>query len=134
MTKAYEIEENYVAGIDSDENVNGAYRDLREYLPRPAKLCLQKNRRGTLKWSGETEGTFLVACGGDGCSFGKHESACSFLVSFLNVSRKVMSSNDNFIVFGANCQETSPVVKKYANSAVRQIVDSEGKIFEIEGL
>ena len=81
-----------------------------------------------------TEGTFLVAFGGDGCPFGKHESACSFLISFLNVGRNVMSSNDNFIVFGANCQETSPVVKKYVNSAVRQIVDLEGKIFEIEGL
>ena len=45
-----------------------------------------------------------------------------------------MLSNDNFIVFGANCQETSPVVKKYVNSAVRQIVELEGKIFEIEGL
>ena len=45
-----------------------------------------------------------------------------------------MSSNDNFIVFGANCHETSPVVKKYVNSAVRQIIDLEGKIFEIEGL
>lgn len=132
--KVYEIDENYVAGIDSDENVNGAYRDLREYLPRLARFYLQKNTKETLKWFGETEGTFLVAFGGDGCPFGKHESACSFLISFLNVGRKVMSSNDNFIVFGANCQETSPVVKKYVNSAVRQIVDLEGKIFEIEGL
>ena len=131
--KVYEIDENYVAGIHSDENVNGAYRDLREYLPRLAKFCLQKNRKETLKWFGETEGTFLVAFGGDGCPFRKHESACSFLISFLNVGRKVMSSNDSFIVFGANCQETS-VVKKYVNSAVRQIVDLKGQVFEIEGL
>ena len=117
--KVYKIDENYVAGIDSDENIYGAYRDLREYLPWLAKLYLQKNRKETLKWFGETEGTFLVAFGGDGCPFGKHESACSFVISFLNVGRKVMSSNDNFIVFGANCQEKSPVVKKYVNSAVK---------------
>lgn len=31
-------------------------------------------------------------------------------------------------------KQSSPVVKKYVNSAVRQIADLEGKIFEIEGL
>lgn len=101
--KVYEIDENYVAGLGADENINGAYRDLREYLPRLAKFYLQKNKTETLKWFGETEGTILIAFGGDGCPFGKHESACSFLVSFLNVGRKVISSNHNFIVFGANC-------------------------------
>ena len=128
----YEIDNTYVTGLEVDEYINGAYRDLREYLPRLAKFYLQKNRKATLKWFGETEGTFLVAFGGDGCPFGKHESACSFLVSFLNVGRKVISSNDNFIVFGANCQETSPVVKKYVHSVVRQVADLEGNVFEVE--
>lgn len=56
-----------------------------------------------MKWFGEIEGIFLVVFGGDGCFFGKYESVCLFLISFFNVGRKVMLSNDNFIVFGVNC-------------------------------
>ncbi|KAK2558852.1 hypothetical protein P5673_018463 [Acropora cervicornis] len=32
---------------------------------------------------------------------------------FMNVGRRVASSYDNFLIFGANCDESSPVVKKY---------------------
>ena len=133
--KVYYIEEEFCTDID-DENINGCFRDLREYLPRLAKfyLNMQGKRKGALKWFGETEGRFLVAFGGDGCPFGKNESACSFLISFLNVGKRVASSSDNFLVFGANVEETSPVVKKYLNSVCKQIVDLDGRIFEINGL
>ncbi|CAB3982880.1 Hypothetical predicted protein [Paramuricea clavata] len=110
--KVYSVEEQFSAYIQ-DENVKGCYRDLREYLPRLAKfyLGMQKNQKGALKWFAETEGTFLVAFGGDGCPFGKTETACSFLVSFLNTGKRVASSGDNFLVFGGNVEESSPVVK-----------------------
>ena len=88
----------------------------------------------SLKWFGNAEGTFLVALGGDRCPFGKNESACTFLVSFLNVSKRVASSNDNFIIFGANCEESCPVVKKYVQLLCQEITNLEGKVFEIEGL
>ena len=78
-------------------------------------------------WYGKTEGTFMFALGGDGCPFGKHESTCSFLVSFLNVGRKVASNYDNYCIFGANCDETSPVVEKYVRSLLHQVVDLERK-------
>ena len=70
--KVYFIEEEFSIDID-DENINGCFRDLREYLPRLAKfyLNMQGKRKGALKWFGETEGRFLVAFGGDGCPFGK---------------------------------------------------------------
>lgn len=100
----FEIDQDYQEGLGLDSPVHGAYRDLREYLPRIAKFYLSKNRIQTLEWFGETDGTFLIALGGDGCPFGKNESACSFLVSFLNVGRRVASSYDNFCVFGANCE------------------------------
>ena len=81
----------------------------------------------------ETEGTFLAAFGGEGCPFGKSEKACSFLVSFLNTGKRVASSSDNFLVFGANVEESSLVVKKYAQYVYKRIAVLEGKVFEICG-
>ena len=83
---------------------------------------MQGKRKGALKWFGETEGRFLVAFGGDGCPFGKNESACSFLISFLNVGKRVASSSDNFLVFGGNVEETSLTVKKYINFVCKKII------------
>lgn len=67
-----------------------------------AKFYLSKNIKQSLKGFTESTGTFQIGLGGDGCPFGKNESACSFLVSFLNVGRRVASSYDNFLIFGAN--------------------------------
>ena len=69
---------------------------------------------------------------GDGCLL-VHESACSFLISFLNVGKRVAFSSDYFLVFGANVEETSPIVKSYLNSVCKQIVDLDGRIFQING-
>ena len=63
----------------------------------------------------------------------KNESACSFLVSFLNVGRRVASSYDNFLIFGANCDESSPVTKKFVRSLVPQIAELERTEYEFEG-
>ena len=118
-----------------DENTSGCFRDLRAYLPRLATFYLNmQTRRDALKWFGETEGTFLVAFGGDGCPFGKNETACSFLVSFLNAGKRVASTSDNFLVFGANCEETSRLVSRYVQSVYKQIHDLVGKVFEIHGI
>lgn len=95
---------------------------------------MQGKRKGALKWFGETEGRFLVAFGGDGCPFGKNESACSFLISFLNVGKRVASSSDDFLVFGGDVEETSLIVKKYVNFVCKQIKDLKGCVFEINGL
>ena len=65
---------------------------------------------------------FLLRLGGDGCPFGKNESACSFLISFLNVGKRVASSSDNFLVFGGNVEETSLTVKKYINFVCKKII------------
>ena len=55
--------------------------------------------------------------GGDGCPFGKNESACSFLLSFINVGKRVASSNDKFVIFGANCEETLLVREREKRSS-----------------
>lgn len=65
---------------------------------------------------------------------GKNESTCSFLLSFLNVGKRVAWSNDNFIIFGGDCAETSPVVHKYCQFLCKEICEIEKQVFEIEGL
>jgi hypothetical protein len=73
----------------------------------------------------------MFALGGDGCPIGKHGRACSFMVSFLNVGRKVASNYDSYCFFGPNCDDTSPVVKKYARSLIHLIVDLEKKLTKL---
>ena len=119
----YKLEEQF-QGVMEDETTQGCFRKLIEYLPRLAKFYLRKDRKETLQWFGKTEGTFLFAVGGDGCPFGKM-SACSFLLSFINVGKRVASSNDNFIIFGGNCEETSPVVRKYCQFLCKEISEIE---------
>ena len=134
--KVYSVEEEFSNYIQADEVVHGCFRDLRDYLPRLAKFYLQTKQKSNeaLKWFSETEGTFLVAFGGDGCPFGKNKSACSFLVSFLNVGKQVVSSSNNFLVFGANCKsESCGVVQNYVKYACKQMKDLEGKVFAIDG-
>ena len=130
----HEIDPDYLEGLETENQVNGAYRDLRQYLPMLAKFYLSQNRKESLKGFAESKGTFQIALGGDGCPFGKNESACSFLVSFLNVGRRVASSYDNFLIFSANCDESSPVTKKYVRSLWPQIAELERAKYEFEGI
>jgi len=64
--------------------LNGVYRDLRQYLPMLAKFYLCKKTEESLKGFAESTGTFQIALGGDGCPFGKNESACPFLVLWMS--------------------------------------------------
>jgi len=78
----HEIDQEYLEGLETENPVNGAYRDLRGYLPMLAKCYLSKNRKESLKGFAESTGTLQIALGGDGCPFAKNESACSFLSQF----------------------------------------------------
>ena len=129
----HEINPDYLEGLKTENSVNGVYRDLRQYLPMLAKFYLSKNIKESLKGFTESTGTFQIALGGDGCPFGKNESICSFLVSFLNVGRRVASSY-NFLIFSANCDESSPVTKKYVRSLWPQIAELERAKYEFEGI
>ena len=132
--RVYFVEEEFSSYVEEGEKISGCYRDLTEYLPRLAQFYSSVCTRSKLKWFGKAEGSFQLAWGGDGCPFGKNESACSFLVSFLNSGKRVVSSSDIFLVFGANCQETSMVFKKYVLATCKQMADLHGKVFEINGL
>ena len=39
---------------------------------------------------------------------------CAWLVSLLNIGRGVLSSNENFLLFGANCKEVSVTLSQEA--------------------
>ena len=126
-SNVYKLEEQFQGAIE-DEITQGCFRKLLEYLPRLAKSYLRKDRKETLQWFGKTEGTFLFAVGGDGSPFEKNENACSFLLSFLNVGKRVASSNDNFIIFGGNCEESSHVARKYCQFFSKEICEIEKKV------
>ena len=53
----YEIDPDYLEGLETENPVNGAYRDLRQYLPMLAKFYLSKNRKESLKGFAESTGT-----------------------------------------------------------------------------
>lgn len=82
--KVYAVKEEFSDYLADDEVIHGCFRDLREFLSQLAKCYLQiKNKpHEASNWFGQTEGTFLVAFGGDGSPFGRNKSACSFLLFF----------------------------------------------------
>lgn len=104
-----------------------------QFLPRLAQFYLREDTKESLKWFGNPQGTFPVAAEGDRCPFGKNKEPVLFLPSFLNISKKVATNNENFVIFGANCEESSSVVKRFVQLC-QEIADSQGKIFDIEGI
>ena len=69
----HEIDQDYLEELETENPVNGAYRDLRQYmyLPMLANFYLSKDGKDSLKGFAESTGTFQIALGGDGCPFGK---------------------------------------------------------------
>lgn len=90
------------------------FRDLRSYALRLVKfyLIVNQRRHDKLKTFEKFEKKdkssilFLMCLGGD-------EAPCagmSFLLSFLNVGKRIASNFENFLIFGANVKENSCVV------------------------
>ena len=63
----------------------------------------------------------MVILGGDVAPFGKDDTACSWLVSFLNIGHGILSSNENFLLFGANCSDNCLPVKRFLNNLLSSI-------------
>ena len=90
--------------------VPGYYIDLKERLIQMADLYLYIDSHipNFLTWFGKEKGHFLVAVGADGAPFGKANEACAWPVSFLNVSERVASPDDNFFDLWCLLQRRSP--------------------------
>jgi len=61
---------------------------------------------------------FVLAIGGDGAP----GTGTSFLVSFLNCGQRIASSDENFLLFGANVDESAPVVSAFLKKLLVDLV------------
>ena len=77
------------------------------------------------------KGRFLVAVGADGAPFGKANEACAWLVSFLNVSERVASPDDNFLICGANCAEDHPAMVEYGKQLRSEMATIASQTFSV---
>lgn len=125
------VKEDFCYDLNEDEKVNGCYRSLTQFLPFMASFYL-KVAQENLLWFNEIN-TFHVALGGDGAPFGKDDTACSWLVSFLNRGKHILSNSENVLILGANCPESSPVVQRYVKFLFCKMSEIEKKTFEVNG-
>ena len=49
------------------------------------------------------------------------------------MGKRFLSSEDNFLIFGANCSESCEAVKKYVAKLVSDIKYFEGGVFNVNG-
>jgi hypothetical protein len=111
--------ENLCDGLNECDKINGCYRDIEDLLVKLAGFYLNHGKYDILIF--DQPNTFHVALGGDGAPFGRDDSACSWLVSFLNIGHGVLSSNENFLLFGANCVENCLPVKCFLGKLITDI-------------
>ena len=127
------ISPEFTEGVD--ECGEGMYRPLAEYALRLAKFYLHVDRCRTDKLRSfpffqkkdNNSTLFIMSIGGDGAP----GSGCAFLLSFLNVGKRIASSFENFLIFGANVEENSPVVKRFVLKTILDIKYLESKVFDI---
>ena len=127
------ISPEFTQGLE--ECGEGMYRPLAEYALRLAKFYLHVDRYRVDKLKSfpffpqkdNNSTLFVMSFGGDGAP----GSGCAFLLSFLNVGKRVASSFENFLIFGANVEETYPVVKFFVLKTIHDIKYLESKAFDI---
>lgn len=124
----YSVYETLCDGLSEENKVQGCYRNLEELLVKLAEFYLSGYTGHTIKWFGE-ENTFFVSLGGDGAPFGKDDTACAWLVGILNIGRGILSSSENYLLFGANCAESCVPVQRYVKMLVSDIHRIEKSTF-----
>ena len=118
------------ADLEEGEKVQGCYRDLKELLIMLAGFYLA-HRSDELVWFDETN-KFYVALGGDGAPFGKYNTACAWLVSIFNLGKGILSSNDNYLLFGANCSESCITVGRFIQKLMVEVEQIEKQVFQLK--
>ena len=122
------VREDFCSDLELEDQVDGCYRDLSEYLVRLASFYLTTLPPEDFDWFGQPN-TFQVAIGGDGAPFGKFDQSCAWLISFLNVGHKILSSEDNFLIFGSNCSEQSTAARRYIAMIAKEMEEIEKGLF-----
>ena len=112
--------------------MNGCHRSLTQFLPFMASFYLEVAQENLL-WFNNEINTFHVVLGDDGAPFGKDDTICSSLVSFLDRGKHILSNSEDFLILGANCPESLPVVQRYVKCLFREMSEIEKKTFEVNG-
>ena len=128
----YSVRETPCEGLNEEEKVSGVYRNIREMLPCLARYYMMNEGKYELLWFNDQPFTFYISIGGDGAPFGKEDTACSWLVSFLNIGRGVLSSNENFLLFGGNCKEDCFPMRRFIEQLVKDIDELENTTYHID--
>ena len=116
--------------LQETDKIHGCYRSLKELLIMLAEFYLVF-RPADLVWFNKETNKFYVALGGDGAPCGKYETACAWLVSFLNIGKGVLSSNENYLLFGANCSESCIPVSRFIQKLMVEILELQDHSFPI---
>ena len=66
----------------------------------------------------------------DGAPMGKDDTSCAWLVGFLNIGRGILSSSENYLLFGANCPENCIPVQRYVKMLMSDIQKIEKNSFQ----
>ena len=128
----HSVRENLCNGLDECDKVNGCYRDIEDLLVKLAKFYLNHGKYNLLTF--DQPNIFHIALGGDGAPFGRDDSACSCLSVFSLVSfigQGVLSSNENFLLFGANCAENCLPVKRFLGKLMTDIKQIQSSSYSI---
>lgn len=126
----YSVSEKLCDGLPEEEKVQGCYRNLKELLLILAQFYFCNSKVFPLVWFDEPN-KFYVSLGGDGAPFGKYDTACSWLVGFLNLGKGILSSNENYLLFGANCGENCVPVQRFIKQLMLEVDEIEKTTFPV---
>lgn len=122
---------------DDSDVVNGAYRELNEFLLKLAEMYIEVDKalgaKSFVNHFGSDRYHFRLAIGADGAPFGKDDEATAWLVSCLNVGNHIASQNENFLLAGANCSESHLCMQRYAKKLVHDMNIIATKDYQING-
>ena len=134
----FDLKPSLTEGIEDKDIADGSYRLCYEFVLRLAKFYISVNSNRTDKLKSFQNFTkkdqesllFILALGGDGAPI----SGTTFLVSFLNVGERIASSSENFLLFGANVDEGSLIVRRFIMKLVNDLKYLESQVFKINVL
>lgn len=106
------------------------------YAPRLAEFYLKINdsRQDKLNFCEKfhrempSSKLFLLSIGGDEAPL----AGTTFLLSFLNVGKRIASSFENYLIFGDNVKENGAVVRRYVLKLVSELRHLEKEVFEVQ--
>ena len=132
----HDVHPSLTSGIFFDEPVQGNYRSLDQYALRLASFYLQINKYRDDKLINfdnipkkcNDSFLFVMAFGGDAAP----GVGMSYLLSFLNVGERIPSSSETFLLFGSDCDECSPVSRRFVLKIVSDIKYMESKVFHVD--